>query len=118
MIRIGLLTIFRAYNYGAVLQAFALYSMLKDLGADVWMVNYEPKELHEHSKRSLYNPQKSLVSNIKHFIRYYLFGYERRKEQAFRSFVRDKFKLTPLCDSSLDVIDKDSAAQKSLGTIP
>lgn len=107
MIRIGLLTIFRAYNYGAVLQAFALYSMLKDLGADVWMVNYEPKKLREHTKRGLYNPQKSLAGNVKHFVKYYLFGYERRKERTFRGFVRDKFKLTPLCDSSLNAIVED-----------
>lgn len=40
--RIGILTFHRAHNYGAVLQAFALQSLLTDLGHEVEIIDYRP----------------------------------------------------------------------------
>lgn len=43
--KIGILTFHYAYNYGAVLQAEALYSFLRQQGHDVGFVNYFNKEV-------------------------------------------------------------------------
>lgn len=43
--KIGLLTFYTAKNIGAQLQAFALYTKLKNFGYDVEFVRYEPKYL-------------------------------------------------------------------------
>lgn len=38
--RIGILTVHRAYNYGSVLQCYALQEYLKAQGHDVWVIDY------------------------------------------------------------------------------
>jgi hypothetical protein len=38
--KIGILTVHRAYNYGSVLQCYALQEYLKSLGHDVWVIDY------------------------------------------------------------------------------
>ena len=40
--KIGILTFANAYNYGAVLQCYALYKTLSDNGFDVSVINYRP----------------------------------------------------------------------------
>lgn len=41
MKKIGILTFHRAYNYGAVLQCYALQQYLKKQGADVYVIDYK-----------------------------------------------------------------------------
>lgn len=41
--KIGIITVHRAYNYGSVLQCFALQEYLKSLGHDVWVIDYRQK---------------------------------------------------------------------------
>ena len=43
--KIGILTFHRAINYGAILQCYALSETLKDLGHDVWIVDYRPSSI-------------------------------------------------------------------------
>jgi len=38
--RIGIITYHRAHNFGAVLQAYALYKVLKNQGYDVRFIDY------------------------------------------------------------------------------
>ena len=38
--KIGIITVHRAYNYGSVLQCYALQEYLKSLGHDVWVIDY------------------------------------------------------------------------------
>lgn len=45
---IGILTFHRAINYGAVLQCFALYKTLKNLGHDVEVIDYRPKYIERY----------------------------------------------------------------------
>lgn len=48
--KVAIVTFIRAYNHGAILQGYALYKTLSNLGADVEMLDYEP----EYFKR-IYN---------------------------------------------------------------
>lgn len=41
--RIGIITVHRAYNYGSVLQCYALQEYLKSQGHDVWVIDYRQK---------------------------------------------------------------------------
>lgn len=41
--KIGIVTVHRAYNYGSVLQCYALQEYLKSLGHDVWVIDYRQR---------------------------------------------------------------------------
>lgn len=43
--KIGILTFHRAHNYGAVLQAYALVTYLKNIGHDAEIVDYRPESI-------------------------------------------------------------------------
>ena len=44
MIKAGILSMQRIYNYGSFLQAYGLKEILKELGCDVEFVAYHPGE--------------------------------------------------------------------------
>lgn len=58
--RIAIITFHRAYNYGAVLQCYALYHSLKELGHECYVLDYWPKyfynQYYVHSDFSLTHP--------------------------------------------------------------
>ena len=41
--KVGIITVHRAYNYGSVLQCYSLQEYLKSLGHDVWVIDYRQK---------------------------------------------------------------------------
>ena len=49
----GIITFSSAYNYGAVLQVYAMQEYLKNLGLEVDVINHRPKEIDNVYK--LYN---------------------------------------------------------------
>ncbi len=71
--KIGILTFHRAYNYGAMLQAYALHHVLVQKGHDVEFISYRQSKIenaykiwlwtYNKSRGPLYN-LKSLLSNI------------------------------------------------------
>lgn len=86
--RIGILTFHWATNYGAILQAFALQSYLEELGHDVDIINYKPRQydytliniikhpsLLRHIWRFYLNSKKDIV--LEHFRAQYLNRTER-----------------------------------------
>lgn len=46
--KIGILTFHRAINYGAVLQCYALYKTLADMGHDVEIIDYRPSSIEKY----------------------------------------------------------------------
>lgn len=46
--KIGIITFHWATNYGAILQAFALQTYLKNMGHDVYIINYKPKQYRKN----------------------------------------------------------------------
>lgn len=90
-VKVGVITFHSANNYGAVLQAWALQKVLKNLGVDSGIINYHPDIID-----GLYDPMKlkkglprqlkrlSLcIRNRKSLIRY----------NKFHSFLKKHFKL-------------------------
>lgn len=53
--RIGILTLHSGANYGGTLQCVALYSVLKEMGNDVEVIDFTPTQIAPIHKRFLYN---------------------------------------------------------------
>lgn len=53
-VRVGIITVHRAFNYGSVLQCFALQSYLQNLGCDVRVIDYRQRWTEEIYKPSAY----------------------------------------------------------------
>ena len=53
--RIGILTFHNAHNYGAVLQAYALKTLIKNMGYDVKIINYRNEAL-----KKVYSPKLNI----------------------------------------------------------
>ena len=101
--KIGIITVHRAYNYGSVLQCYALQEYLKSLGHDTWVIDYRQKWTE-----AVYRVFSWYY--IWHFIKLrdfraiidYVRKYKQRKiiinqqKTIFESFIK-KFNLTKPC---------------------
>ncbi|MCR4918210.1 MAG: polysaccharide pyruvyl transferase family protein [Prevotella sp.] len=100
--KIGILTYHRSHNYGALLQAIALRSALKQMGNEVYYVDYVP-DIH----RQLYLPySKAMAStlNLKGKATY-LLGYfwRERRHAKFAQFIAQH--IAPYCRGQQEEYD-------------
>jgi hypothetical protein len=89
--RIGILTIHAAYNYGAMLQAYATQTALIQLGHKVQIIDYYPKEVEES------NLMEKMPKNLKQLVKYLYARFNpniQLKIRRFSSF-RNRMQLTP-----------------------
>ena len=89
--KIGILTFHRAHNYGAMLQAYALYTILSKKGHDVEFLSYRNERIESAYKlfRWRYNRDNSLITNIKELLaEIILFSQWQKRRYAFRSFAK------------------------------
>lgn len=105
--KIGIITVHRAYNYGSVLQCYALQEYLKSLGHDVWVVDYrQPWTEAVYKPFSLYFIRKR-ISHPREIFNY-IKKYNSRKYLAlkrktvFSSFM-NRFRLTKSCYNVDDI---------------
>lgn len=98
--KIGILTFHWATNYGAILQAFALQNYLKNLGHDVYIINYRPK--HKQYKRTFLS-----CFYTKRFWLYLFNIKEHIKEKKLDNF-RKTYLHETLLYESLDELKKKS----------
>ena len=95
--KIGILTLQRAENYGAVLQAYALQTYLKSIcdGLNVEIIDYRNKAI-EWSCSAKHLIQKK---NVKNYIKYFLrAGDIRKRNCVFSQFRERKFNLSRSCN--------------------
>lgn len=84
--KIGILTFQNTCNYGAALQAYALQSVLREMGHEVSIVNYENAAVTK--REEVVKPKASLLaSNPRRFFSE-TYSYPRRKRRydAFKAF--------------------------------
>ncbi len=93
--KIGILTFHWGTNHGAILQTYASYKYLKNLGHDVQIINYFPKK-YEVRFKSLFRPNypSVMIQRIFTFI----------KERRLRDF-RKNLNLTKRYYSNQELID-------------
>lgn len=66
--KIGILTFHRAINYGAVLQCYALYKTIEQMGHEVEVIDYRPPYIEKYRKLfSMYDfrKRKGVVSKLR-----------------------------------------------------
>lgn len=103
--KIGILTFHRAINYGAVLQCYALYRTLCDIGHDVEVIDYRPTYIERY--RQLFNLKgKSLISKSKEITRSLLMSSEIKKTvRNFDDFLQ-RIKLSSIVSTAEDIISQ------------
>lgn len=93
--KIGILTFHCAYNYGAVLQCYALQTYLGKRGHDVHVIDYRPKAITNMYKIC---ERKRLIN--RYFIRviteWLLLCYRFRKNRKFEKFIKTQLFLAPV----------------------
>lgn len=82
--KIGILTFHWAHNYGAVLQAYALYTYLERQGHDVEIINYVPNWCQEAKSYTFPRTPGLLIDNID---RYW-------KSRVFRAFQKKHLRIS------------------------
>lgn len=103
MKKVGILTFHAAYNYGAVLQAYALKEEIKNLGYECKIINFRSKS--QIKKYSVINTTKFnkavLAKNIQNI--FYIKQIKGRNEK-FEKFINQK----------LDIYPKESISEKEI----
>lgn len=97
--KIGILTFHCAYNFGAMLQCYALQEHLRMMEHDVVVINYRPVYLGSkmpkfHIVRSIISPHVCSLSKTAKF---------RKSYRKFREFEEKYFNLTNICKTSDDI---------------
>lgn len=88
--KVGIMTLFNCYNYGAVLQAYATYKYLKILGYDnVELINYENSYESKSKKTLSFIFSGNIKEMVKKFIQYVILGKNRNLKKAFKKFIKE-----------------------------
>lgn len=92
--KIGILTFHRAINYGAVLQCYALYRTLCDMGHDVEVIDYRPRYI-ENDRRLFFVKRTNLIARIKILFAHLLdYRYRRHASKVFDKFLNNYLKFS------------------------
>lgn len=78
--RIGIVTFHCAYNFGSVLQAWALRRQLSRMGHEVRVVDYRGRDFDQYRLVQAYSP-KALAASVA------LYPRQRRRRDAFEAFI-------------------------------
>lgn len=89
--KIGIITIHHVYNYGAILQAFASYNIMKKYYPDVVFIDYDNTTFK--NQRSMFLPCNT-ISNILRNVRTLIHYNERKKKIEKFETEYKKFKLS------------------------
>lgn len=101
--RVGILTFHRAKNFGAVLQCYALYQYLHNVGYDVCVIDYRPDYLAGvKDEISFFGRLKTILKSALYWI---VNCGETEYGDVFREFIKANLPLAGLEDiGSLDAI--------------
>lgn len=106
--KIGILTFQRAYNYGAVLQAYALQRAISKLGADSEIIDYINSSTQEKIKLFRYNSKYSLKNNILKFFKdFYRVGKQRKFNYFLKTYTVLSFKPFYTFDEMVELDKQD-----------
>ena len=108
--KIGILTFHRAINFGAVLQCYALYRTLGDMGHDVEVIDYRPAYIEKYRRLLYWNDLKKqgLLSKIKTLILLPLtYRNKMRSALVFDAFLNKHIKTSTIVTNVNDVPSYD-----------
>lgn len=90
--RIGILTFFAAHNCGAVMQAYALQNIIKNMGYDAQIINVVKKSQEEFYH--LYTHRNGWKSYLKNILLLPFHFSRKRKEKKFFEFINFELKIS------------------------
>lgn len=100
MRRIGLLSVYN-HNYGSILQAYAMQTVLENAGNNVEILRYQKTDMLRQAKRLLYFPLLKAVVKMRWKTLYCRFFHRDTfrtvlvsREAAFSGFIRDNLKFS------------------------
>ena len=100
--KIGILTFQRAINYGAVLQAYALQETLRELGHDVWIIDYRQPRVERTDRRPYRDDDKIKLLRGFHLRSWWYFDQGKSKTLArrarFDDFLKSYLNLSAPCN--------------------
>ena len=100
MKKVGLMTWYKDYNYGTALQATAIYTILKELGYDVYIIDYTNKIKFSDLLTNKNNLFSVIHKKIYNLLRYRI-NYDNYK--VFEQYVNEVFDKQITCNSYLDL---------------
>lgn len=100
--KIGILTFHSAYNFGALLQCYALFSTLRECGYDVEVIDYCPnylatKKEHLHWHTFINKTPWKIIERVQAVLS------ERRRYELFKGFVKQNFTISQSCTTQSDL---------------
>ena len=98
---IGILTFHCAYNFGAMLQCYALQEYISSIGHSVQVINYRPKYL-ESQQMGLKNIIRHPLSSFRQILNG-RFLFHRDRFEKFEKFERQYFNLTSKVKSKTEL---------------
>ncbi len=102
--KIGILTFHRALNYGAVLQCYALQTVLQSMGHNVFVIDYRQSYTERIRKIFSFSHLLSQFKRIRSVARYLKNTSVRyRKRKQYDEFVRNFFNLTSVCYNNAEI---------------
>lgn len=106
----AIVTFVRAYNYGAVLQCYALAKALKELSLDVQVIDYFPEYFKKLYTLDYLGPIRRFPYRpLKNWRYYYpLNGILERRNQRFDSFIRNNIPMTQKQYTSFAELDAEN----------
>ena len=95
--RIAIITLHRAENYGSVLQALALQKKIEELGHSVCVLDYHPERYTNRGKLKRLKKQKGKLTNpiFLFAARLLIYPSYLRKNRVFNKFIRSHLHLSP-----------------------
>lgn len=90
--KVGILTFHRAYNYGAILQAYALQKKLREMDIQSEVIDYLSKEKRAQNKLFAYNKKFGLKGNLSKLVKD---CYRKKKNAAFDQFMAEEMCISP-----------------------
>lgn len=89
---IGIITFHASHNYGSVLQAYALQTVVEHLGCDSRIIDYRNSDLRNQYK--LFPKVKKIKNLLRNFIYLLFYRSLRRKHRLFEDFISSELHLT------------------------
>lgn len=107
--KIGIISIHSAHNFGSVLQAYALQEKIKKLGNKVQIINYRPNYIDAEYKLfsiEYYKKHKGIKNKILRLIFRILTIKSRiKKYQKFENFIKENMDTTKVFSSYKELIN-------------
>ncbi len=106
--KIGIMTWYTYYNYGSVLQSYALYRTLEKMSCQPFLIRYNPRGRAKSRLSKRYILSSEVWDHS--FINYYSISKERKK--LFDCFVSERMTETGECDNRAELKQIDMEFDK------